>query len=368
MDALLVSGGGMARILYGIHGTGHGHAMRGLTIARMFREHEFLFVANDDAPSVLEPEFPVYRIPNLGTVFTNYAVDIGRTLSRALPILWNRKRILENLAGCIRDFMPTVCMTDLEYFVPRAARLFDIPCLTLDHQHIITCCRHDLPLGLRWDAFLQGLTPKYLFRPTDPTLIVSFYDPPLLPSCRARVVPPLLRASVLARSPEEGDHILVYQSNSTHGALIPFLKVATRRTCYVYGYPGKCGREGNVVFMEKSEDAFLECLRTAAYVIQGGSHTLMSEAFYYGKPVLSLPVSAMVEQRFNALYLERLGFGMQARMADLSTSFLARFEGHLPEFRRALSQAALRGRVCGNDCIEGLVRRFIETADPRSVM
>lgn len=46
----------MARILYGIHGTGHGHAMRGLTIARRLGAHEFLFVANDDAPKILEPE------------------------------------------------------------------------------------------------------------------------------------------------------------------------------------------------------------------------------------------------------------------------------------------------------------------------
>ncbi|MBQ7608204.1 MAG: teichoic acid biosynthesis protein [Desulfovibrionaceae bacterium] len=357
----------MARILYGIHGTGHGHAMRGLTIARMFREHEFLFVTNDDAPAVLEPEFPVYRIPNLGTVFSNYAVDMRRTILRALPTLWNRKRILKNLAECVRDFMPTVCMTDLEYFVPQAARFFDLPCLTLDHQHIITVCRHDLPPRLWWDAFLQGLTPKYLFRPTDPALIVSFYAPPLLPKSRARIVPPLLRKRVLAAKPEEGEHILVYQSNSTHAALIPFLKQVTQRTCYVYGYPKRQEKSGNIVFMEKSEDGFLDHLRTAAYVIQGGSHTLMSEAFFLGKPVLSLPVSAMVEQRFNALYLERLGFGMQASMAELSPSLFARFEERLPEFRRALLLAAHEERLCGNALIGRLVGSFIETQNPLSV-
>ena len=58
----------MARILYGVHGTGHGHAMRALTIARRLRSHDFLFVAADDAPSVLEGEFPVRRIPNLAII------------------------------------------------------------------------------------------------------------------------------------------------------------------------------------------------------------------------------------------------------------------------------------------------------------
>ena len=74
----------MARILYGIHGTGHGHAMRGLTIARRLGAHEFLFVANDDAPKILEPEFRVHRIPNLGTVFRNYQVDVGATVRKAI--------------------------------------------------------------------------------------------------------------------------------------------------------------------------------------------------------------------------------------------------------------------------------------------
>ena len=75
----------MARILYGVHGTGHGHAMRALTIARRLRSHEFLFVAADDAPGVLEGEFPVRRVPNLGTVFKNYRVDLAATIGRAIP-------------------------------------------------------------------------------------------------------------------------------------------------------------------------------------------------------------------------------------------------------------------------------------------
>lgn len=75
----------MARVLYGIHGTGHGHAMRGLTIARRLSRHEFLFVADDDAPKILEPEFPVRRLPNLGTVFKDYKVDMAATIGRALP-------------------------------------------------------------------------------------------------------------------------------------------------------------------------------------------------------------------------------------------------------------------------------------------
>ena len=345
----------MARVLYGIHGTGHGHAMRGLTIARRLSGHEFLFVADDDAPKILEPEFPVRRLPNLGTVFKNYKVDLGATVTRAVPLLWHRRRYIDRVLRLMDEFKPDVCMTDLEYFVPRAAEEAGLPCLTLDHQHIITCCRHNLPPDMWWDSFVQGLTPRYLFRPTAENLIISFYAPPVLPRYKARVAPPILRDSVLALHPRDEGHVLVYQSNSTHRKLVDFLRAATDKTCYVYGYGRAEGREGNVVFMRKSEEGFLRLLEGCSYVIQGGGHTLMSEALHLGKPILTLPLRAMVEQRFNALYVERLNYGMRADMLSLEPELLRRFEARLPEFKAAIAA----GNFCGNELVFGLVDHFI---------
>ncbi|MCR4666198.1 MAG: teichoic acid biosynthesis protein [Desulfovibrio sp.] len=347
----------MARVLYGIHGTGHGHAMRGLTIARKLRQHEFLFVANDDALNVLCPEFSVYRIPNLGTVFNGYKVDFFSTVSKALPLLLRRGRYIDEILGVIRDFKPDVCMTDLEYFVPRAAEQAGLPCLTLDHQHVITCCTHSFPPSLLWDVFVQGLTPRYLFRPTAANLIVSFYAPPVARGYHARVVPPLLRDAVREAKVCDDGHILVYQSNSTHRALIDFLHTATERTCYVFGYGGAGGRDGNVIFMQKSEEGFLDLLRRAHYVVQGGSHTLMSEALHLGKPVLSIPLGSMVEQLVNAFYIEKLGYGKRVGMDALTPDLLRRFEADLPRYRAAIA----RDTFCGNDLIFDLVDQFIQT-------
>lgn len=101
-----------------------------LTIARRLSGHEFLFVADDDAPNVLEPEFAVRRLPNLGTVFKNYKVDLRATISRAVPLLLHRRRYIEQTLRIMDAFQPDVCMTDLEYFVPRAAEQAGLPCLT----------------------------------------------------------------------------------------------------------------------------------------------------------------------------------------------------------------------------------------------
>jgi uncharacterized protein (TIGR00661 family) len=248
-------------------------------------------------------------------------------------------------------------MTDLEYFVPRAARQSGLACLTLDHQHIMTCCRHTLPPDMWFDYFVQGLTPKYLFPPTEENLIISFYAPPLRPEYKARIVPPILRRSVLDLKPRDHGHVLVYQSNSTHSGLLDFLKTATRRTCHIFGYKNRTGREGSLVFHPKSEEGFLKLLEGASYVICGGGHTLMSEALFLGKAVLSLPLKAFVEQRFNAFYIEQLGYGMQADMLGLRPELLAAFEDRLDEF----TSNVRRGTFCGNRLVFELVTNFIRT-------
>lgn len=344
----------MARILYGIHGTGHGHAMRGLTLARALPQHEFLFVANDDAPKVLEPEFRVARLPNLGTVFKNYKVDLAATIGHAIPILLSRKQHIRRALAIMEDFKPDVCMTDLEYFVPAAAKVAGLPCLTLDHQHIITCCQHKLPPNMLLDAALQGVTPRWLFRPTEANIIISFYAPPVLPQFNALVAPPILREKTIHLHPCDAGHILVYQSNSTDRRLIEFLRAATRRTAHVFGYREMEGQSGNIIFHKRDEDEFLHLLAGCSYVVQGGSHTLMGEALYLGKPVFSLPLEAMVEQRFNALYLERLGYGAKARMADLTPALLAAFEHRLDEFRAKIGKTLF----LGNDLVFDLVDQF----------
>lgn len=347
----------MARILYGIHGTGHGHAMRGLILARSLPRHEFLFVANDDAPKVLEPEFRVERLPNLGTAFRNYRVDLPATIARAVPILWHRRQYVRKALKIIEEFRPDVCMTDLEYFVPAAARVAGLPCLTLDHQHVITCCRHDLPADMRWDAALQGLTPRWLFRPTEAGIIISFYAPPVLPQYNAIVAPPILRQKTIDLEAHDAGHILVYQSNSTDRRLLDFLRQATSRIAHVFGYMEEEGQSGNIVFHKRGEDDFLRLLAGCSYVVQGGSHTLMSESLYLRKPILSLPLQAMVEQRFNALYLERLGYGVQASMTGLAPALLTDFENRLDTFRTTISQSCF----CGNDIVFKLVDAFAST-------
>jgi len=168
-----------------------------------------------------------------------------------------------------------------------------------------------------------------------------------------RVAPPILRQSVIERAPSRGEHIVVYQSCGIYDAFAPYLRRIDREF-RIYGY--KIDKvDGNLTFRSYSEEGFLDDLASCAYVVCGGSHNLMSEALYYGKPVLSFPVAGAFEQTLNALYLERLGYGRMADMARLTPELLPDFERGLDARRSRIAT----GSFCGNDTGNALVDGFI---------
>jgi UDP:flavonoid glycosyltransferase YjiC (YdhE family) len=61
----------------------------------------------------------------------------------------------------------------------------------------------------------------------------------------------------------------------------------------------------------------------------------MSEAVYLHKPMLSLPVGGQFEQVINALYLEKLGYGMYA--PELTLERLRDFLQRVPRCQEALA-------------------------------
>jgi uncharacterized protein (TIGR00661 family) len=73
-----------------------------------------------------------------------------------------------------------------------------------------------------------------------------------------------------------------------------------------------------------SEQGFVRDLASARAVITNGGLSLMHEAIYFGKPILSVPVRHQFEQEMNARYLEQYGYGLAApRMdADVLEAFL----------------------------------------------
>jgi uncharacterized protein (TIGR00661 family) len=345
----------MARILYGVHGTGHGHAVRALTLARHFAglAHEFLFVSHGTGADILRREFPVEDVPNPATPIRGHKVAVLATIYSSLAVRSRSRTYLDQVLRLLDRFRPDVTMSDYEYFVPRAARRAGLPCLSVDHQHVITACRHPL----RWSQYPSYLSTawavKNMFSRASDYLVISFFRPQVKPGLRVRVLPPLLRETVLRRRPSEGGHVVAYQGYTTFKRFLPFLR-AIPSPVRVYGFD-TTGTDGNLHFKKNSETGFLDDLSACRYVVCGGSHTLLSEALYYGKPVISFPIQGAFEQFLNAFYLEHLSYGRCFTGFNPRPEIIPAFESQMENFRRNLGQETF----CGNLEIFALVEQFI---------
>jgi len=344
----------MARVLYGVHGTGHGHAVRALTIARQFPEHEFLFVSDVDGAALLAPEYPLFRCPNPETPIRGHGLRTTAMVRSRLGIEARKRPLLQGLLATMDAFQPDAALTDYEFFVPRASRQFGLPCLSLDHQHVVTVCRHDLPRR-KIPAFLGlVLSIRWNFNQATDYLITSFFQPPLRPGVRAVLAGPLLRRQILEALPNDGEHVLAYHGYSTFPGFYDFLR-AIPRPVKVYGADVE-REEGNLHFRKRSERGFVEDLASCCYVVSGASHTLLSEALHLGKPAFVFPIRGAFEQFLNAWYLRQLGYGDFHEGRTPSPALIRAFEGRLDGYRRRILEA----RFFGNEDIFVRVGRFIE--------
>ena len=216
---------------------------------------------------------------------------------------------------------------------------------------MIDRCRHDEEIigGEREDFRIACAVTRAMVPTAGDYVITTFFRPPLLRG-RTVLVPPIVRPAIVAAQPERGDHLLVYSGGSDE--LTDALRdcgVPSR----VYGMrdgPEVGTTDGPIEYRPRSVDGFLEDLVSARGVITGGGFSLLSEAVYLGKPVLSIPLRGQFEQLMNARYLEREGFGMCAPAIDTprsrhsSTGSTSSTSGSAPTSRTATPRRSTRSR------------------------
>jgi uncharacterized protein (TIGR00661 family) len=321
------------RILYGVNGEGMGHATRSeVVIGALLAEHDVRVMASGAAFKYLEP-----RLGHVGEIFgPSFAMDHGE-IRRWASVTHTMEAARRELPDSVRHWMaavhewrPDVVVTDFEPLSGIYARSSHTPLVCVDNIHMVNRCRHDdeITAGAQEDYRIACAVTRAMVPTAGDYVITTFFKPPLLRG-RTVLVPPIVRPAVVAARPERGEHLLVYSGGSD--ALIGALRecgVPSR----VYGMrdgPEVGTTDGAVEYRPRSVDGFLEDLVSARGVITGGGFSLLSEAVYLRKPVLSIPLHGQFEQLMNARYLQREGFGMCAPAIDAPTlsAFLAGLDG-----------------------------------------
>ncbi len=344
------------KILYGVVGEGMGHATRSrVLLDELTRRHEVRIVVSGRASEYLRKRFDGVH-------------DIwGFTIAYEKNEVRSFQTFLQNLGGAVtgwpknvrqyfelaESFQPDVVVSDFESFSYLFARNHFLPVISVDNMQVIHRCRHDPALlaGHERDFELARQIVKFKLPGAFHYLVTTFFRPELRKE-RTTLVPPILRPEIVAARPEPGEHLLVYQTATGNDALPAALKAAGI-PCRIYGVRRDLAedvRDENLLYRPFSEAGFIEDLRTSRAVLAGGGFTLISEAVYLRKPVLSIPIVGQFEQVLNALYLERLGYG---RYAPAPTAEAIRaFLEAVPSCERALASYEQDGNRVTLDALE----------------
>lgn len=323
----------MARILYSLSGEGMGHAIRSqAVIEKLQKDHEVLIACGGKAYRHLSRYFDnIIPMQSLHIGYKNNRVSDWKTLLINLGNLPSHFRSIKFLLRTIKRFKPDLIINDFEYITNYLAILKGIPNMVIDNEQAITHSGIRFSKKLRWDFIKSWLVVRLIVPKADFRFITSFFFPKLNIK-NAGYCLPVIREEIRKAKTKTKDYILVYQTSRTNKKLLKVMQKSGH--CFkIYGF-GVTKTKGNLEFREFSEKDFIKDLAESKGVIINGGFTVMSEALYLRKPVLSIPIEHQFEQLLNAIYLKRLGYGMNAQKAN--RKILEEFIEKIPAFTKML--------------------------------
>jgi len=347
----------MARIMYGVQGEGRGHSSRSKLIIEhlLAQGHEVKIFTSHKAYDYLTEHFDdVTRILGLGFVFDGERLDLLKTIQKNIQDgSIEAGDTIRVLVKCVKEFKPHLAITDFEPFVPYA-KSFNVPFLSINHQHILSHYRLEFPYPWRADYRAARTVTDNMYWFADHYYVTSFFFPPIKKtySRRSETIGPILRSEVLEQEPSHKGPIVIYATTPEARGVLESVK-GSNDPFLAYGFEQQSGQKDNITFKPPSTDGFLRDVAAAKAVITNGGYTLMSEALFLGKPIYSIPIDHQFEQMLNGYYLQKLGYGLY----DLTPSQarLRMFLDGLPYFRRNIARD--HDLFCGN---EDLFRRLDE--------
>lgn len=323
------------RVIYSVCGEGLGHAMRSAVILeKLIKKYDILIFASDRAYQYLSQKFDnVHEIHGFNTVYENNAVNNRKTFVKAMKTLpRDLNSNLKLLYKIARDFKPQIIVSDFEFYASLLSNLLRIPLISIDNMHVITRCNIEYPDKYRAEKLkAEGVVRSFIVRP-ERYIIISYFCPEIKNPEKTIIYPPVLRKEIMGLKGEYGDHILVYQTSKSNEKLLKTLKNCGEKFV-IYGFDLD-KKDGNLEFKPFNESEFFEDIQNSRAVITNGGFTLISEALYLKKPVLSIPVKGQFEQILNAIYLEKLGYGEFHE--EINNDNLKKFLNNLSKYQENL--------------------------------
>ncbi len=325
----------MTRILYGVSGEGLGHAIRSKAIiSQLARKHEIYIVTSRLAHTFLSESFSnVHSIHCMRLIYKKNAVHHLQTFFHNLirfPIQSIKTHL--KIKRLIKTFKPDVIITDFEPFSNFAGRLYNIPVISIDNQHISTKTKIEFTKSYPFEYFMTKLVINTFIKKANYYLITTFFYPKIKDSSNTFLFGPILRKEILSLKPKKKDYIILYQTSQHYIDLISMLEEIPEK--FIIYTPHPLENRKNIIFKITHQKNFIQDLANCKAIITNGGFTLMSEALYLKKPVLSIPVKGQFEQTLNAAYLKECHYG--DFQENLTPDGIKQFLSKLPSYEQEL--------------------------------
>jgi uncharacterized protein (TIGR00661 family) len=345
------------KIFYAFSGHGHGHGVRSSVVIKFLRKlgHEVKAATYGQGLQFARQSklSDVVEIEGFRQYYNKKGLSVGSTLLKFFSC--SPKVIFSNLTKfrqIMEFFQPDLIISDFEPFSAYWAKWKDIPLIEINNQSIINLAKLKIPARYYVDYLGSAALVVALFTPPAQANFILSFSPELTPiKKRYRkntfLVPPILREEIftlsrestsLQRDPsrEAGSaFMLVYQTSPVYQKkLIQTLSQFPEIKFYIYNLNFKTSLSKNLIVKNFSEREFLNDLINCQAVIANGGFTLMSEAIYLGKPMLSWPIKNDFEQILNAILLEKSGYGKF--VSTMNTQIFEEFLNNLNLYKNNL--------------------------------
>jgi len=353
----------LAKIVYGVSGEGSGHSSRAREMITHLESlgHTVKVVSYDRGYRNLKSEFDVFETEGLHIASSDNRVSKVKTFTANLQRLPAGHQKLNAVRKQIfKAFQPDCVITDFEPMTAYLAHHYRLPLITIDNQHGIRYMKYPCPKRLEKERRMTINIIRAMVPRPDISLVTTYYYGEA-ENDRTFFFPPILRDAVLRLQPSNGDHVLVYLTSGFESYL-RLLRSFTRERFRVYGYD-RSDQQGHIAFKSFSTEGFLNDLASCKAVMATAGFTLMTEAFYLGKPYLALPMRGQFEQELNAVLLARLKYGIN--LNRIRPEAVGNFFYRLPDYRDSLNTyraednsaiKAMLGQLLENNCL--LARQF----------
>jgi uncharacterized protein (TIGR00661 family) len=337
------------KILFGIQGTGNGHISRSKEIVKELLKSASVDVLLSGTQHEVDVDFDIkYNYQGLGFTFGKRGgidyLDSFRT--------FNPYKLISDVRGLpVRDY--DLVITDFEPVTAWACKAKGVPCVSISHQAALLSPKTPRPGGK--NRFQEWVLKWYAPGTSLIGLHFKEYD--------SFIKTPIIRREMRNTEVKNKGHYTVYLPSFDDKFLCRVLKsIDVPWEVFSKHHKGESYRDGNVRVFAVDSNKFVESFSSCEGIITNAGFETPSEALYFGKKLLVIPMKRQYEQQCNAEALKRLGIKVvysigsdfEKVVADwIESTFIyhAEYGNNLPELAEMILEHAIN-RTQGEQPLE----------------